>query len=368
MFIASVQVDGGQILLIDSGSSSGTLLDGRPISRHELQPGQVFRVGDTEFRFQLDSISNDSTIQTRQRPKPTGTAVPLARSLDQLVGQEFAHYRLDSIISGGHAGMVFKAFDTQKDRLAAVKVLAPDPSHSEEQKDRFVRAMQTMMPVRHPNIVRLYHAGKKGPYCWSAMEYVDGESMTDVIQRIGVEGMLDWREVFRVGVHIGRALQEAHERKIIHRNVTPESILRRHSDKVCLLGDLMLAKATEGTLSLQVTMPGQLVGDVAYMSPERTRDGASIDHRSDIYGLGATLYALLTGHPPFENDSLPDLIRMVRQDLPEDPKAFQLSINEQFRDAVMKMLAKHPGERYQTPIHLMKDFMRIGQFNKLDIG
>jgi serine/threonine-protein kinase len=178
--------------------------------------------------------------------------------------------------------------------------------------------------------------------------------------------MLDWREVWRVAVHIGRALAEAYSRKIIHRNVTPTNILRRHKDKVCLLGDLMLAKALEGTLAKQVTQPGQLVGDVPYMSPERTRDSDAVDCRSDIYGLGAMLYALMTGKPPFESSSLPELIRMVREAAPVEPKQYQLSINELFQDLVLKMISKKPEDRFETPRHLLRELDRIGKYNSLE--
>jgi serine/threonine protein kinase len=277
-----------------------------------------------------------------------------------------AHFRLDAILAAGESGMVFKAWDTEKDRVAAVKVLTPDPMRQDEQKERFVRAMRTMIDIRHPHIVPLQYAGKTGPYCWAAMEFVDGEDLTKVIQRIGVQGMLDWREAYRVAVHVGRALQEAYQRKIIHRNVTPANILRRHVDKVCLLGDLMLAKALEGSLARQVTQPGQLIGDVPYMSPERTRDQAEVDHRSDIYGLGATLYALLTGRPPFESHSLPDLVRRVRQEEPRQPRDYQLSINDKFQDVVLQMIAKRPEDRFQTPAELLKELDRIGRYNNLE--
>ena len=111
----------------------------------------------------------------------------------------------------------------------------------------------------------------------------------------------------------------------------------------------MLAKALDGTLAKQVTQPGQLIGDVPYMSPERTRDQAGVDHRSDLYGLGTTLYALLTGHPPFESKSLPDLVRLVREAPPRPPWEFQLSINELFQDVVLKLIAKRPEDRFQEP-------------------
>jgi serine/threonine protein kinase len=358
-----VQVDGGRTVLLDAGGA-GTLVRGDKIEQHELQPGDEFQVGGTTLRFQL----GDATDQATMAPAAGKAAVarPQSASLKDLVGQTLAHYRLDKIITAGNTGMVYLAHDTEKNRPAAVKVLAPDYTDDDEQRERFVRAMKTMLPMRHTNIVRLYHAGKTGPYCWAAMEYIDGESLTKVIDRIGIEGMLDWREVWRVAVHIGRALEFAFEQRIIHRNVTPTNILRRHADKVCLLGDLMLAKALEGTLAKQVTRPGQLVGDVPYMSPERTRDSGLADCRSDIYGLGATLYALLTGRPPFERDSLPELVRMVRENNPVPPKRYQLAVNDLFQDLILKMLAKRPEDRFQNPTVLLSELARIGNYHNLE--
>ncbi len=359
-----VQVDGDKTLLLDAGSTGGTLVDGRPVERHELQPGDIFQIGDSQFRYQLGGAVDEATLggqQAVRRSKPPPQIAPLK----QLVGQTFGPYRLDGIIAAGNSGMVFKATDTHTQEPAAVKVLTPDLAHQDEQRDRFVRAMKTMLDVRHPNIVRLRAAGKTGPYCWAAMEYVDGVSLLEVIDRIGIEGMLDWREVWRVAVHVTRGLQEANQHKIIHRNLTPANILRRHHDKVCLLGDLMLAKALEGTLAAQVTKPGQLIGDVPYMAPERTREGGRVDGRSDIYGLGATLYALLTGKPPFESDSLPELVRMVRDAEPVRPREFQMSVNDLFEDSVLRMLAKDPEERFQSAEHLLQELERIGRYNNL---
>ena len=101
------------------------------------------------------------------------------------------------------------------------------------------------------------------------------------------------------------------------------------------------------------------------MSPERTRADAEVDGRSDLYGLGSTCYALLTGKPPFESDSLPSLVQMVRNETPTDPKEHQLSINDAFRDVVMKLLEKDPAERFSDPGALLKDLDRIGMFNSL---
>ena len=359
-----VVVDACTITLLDNDSAGGTIMNGNQVSRQELDTGDTFSVGDTTMRYQLDANLPDDqpTIMPVASSEPTPQPAP---QLADLVGETFAHYRLDKILAKGNTGMIFKAQDTEHDRVVAVKILTPDPNHSDEQRDRFVRAMKTMLPIKHDHLVSLYHAGKTGPFCWAAMQYIDGESLTELISRMGIEGMLDWRETWRIGVQIGRALDAAYDQKIIHRNVTPTNIMRRHADRACLLADLMLAKALEGNFSQQNTAPGQLIGEVPYMAPERTRDSDPVDTRSDIYGLGATLYALMAGRPPFESSSLPELVRMVREDEPTPPKQFQLSIDEKFQDAVDRMLAKKPADRYQTPTELLRDLERIGRFNNL---
>lgn len=359
-------VENGQLRIMDQQSTGGTLVDSHKILDQLLSPGSVIQIGDSQLRYRLDAAGEHTTLGGNQPPLSKSAPSPKVAPVQDLEGHSLGPYLLEKILAAGNSGMVFRAKDKEHNRRVAVKVLTPDVAHSEEQKERFVRAMKTMLPIQHPHIVRLLHAGKSGPYCWAAMEYIDGESMTAVIDRIGIEGMLDWREAYRVAVHIGRALAEAHERKIIHRNVTPPNILRRHADRACLLGDLMLAKALEGTNARQITRPGQLIGEAPYMSPERTMEGAAVDGRSDLYGLGATLYALLTGKPPFESDSLPELIRLVRSAEPAPPKQYQLSIADMFQDVVLRMLAKRPEDRYQNPTALLADLERVGKYHSLE--
>lgn len=359
-----VEFRAGQPYLVDAGSTGGTYVGNQRIDEHPLKPGDVFQLGDTKIRFALESQDDETTLGAGFRnPPPTKSP-----KMKDLIGETLSDYRLDEIIAAGRSGVVFKGVDTVKDRPVAVKVLTPDLAREEEQKERFVRAMKTMLPIRHPNIVRLYNAGKKGPFCWAAMEYVDGESLTKVIERIGIQNMLDWKEVFRVAWQIGGALNTAYEHKIIHRNVTPANILRRHSDKACLLGDLMLAKGLEGTLAQQVTQPGQLVGELPYMSPERTQQDANVDCRSDLYGLGATLYALLAGRPPIEGTSLTELVSNVRKKIPVSPKTYQLSIHDKFSDLVLHLLEKRPEDRYLTPAGMLKDLEAIGRYNGIPMG
>jgi serine/threonine-protein kinase len=224
-----------------------------------------------------------------------------------------------------------------------------------------------MMPLRHPNLVSLFGAGKKGPYCYVAMEYVEGESLHQVIHRIGSAGMLDWRHAFRVAVHLARGLDFAHSHKVIHRNITPRNVLIRSTDRMTLLGDLMLARALEGTLAEQITKPGELLGDVRFMSPERTEGNDNIDHRSDLYSLGALLYALLTGQPPFEGYTIVETVLAIRQKKPELPKKYQLSVPTRFQDTVLTLLAKRPESRFETARDLLKDLAKIAKFHDVRV-
>ncbi len=359
-----IEVDEDKVVLADSGGKN-TLVRGTAVDEYTLQPGDEFQAGSTVFRFTIGDISDDETKRTTA--PVVGAAAKKTLALKDLVGQTLGNYRLDKIIAAGNSGYLFKATDTEKDRVAAVKVLSPDRTSTDEEKERFVRAMKTMLPIRHSNIVPLWNAGKSGPFCWAAMEFIDCESMTEVIHRIGIDGMIDWRDAWRVAVDIASALEEAFLQKVIHRNVTPANILRRKSDKVCLLGDLMLAKALEGSLAKQVTSPGRLLGELPYIPPERTRDGQIVDSRSDIYGLGATIYALIAGRPPFESDSTSELIKLIRDSDPVPPRKYQLSINEHFEALVLKMLAKRPSDRFETPTELLAELERIGKYQGMPL-
>jgi serine/threonine protein kinase len=352
--------DGDSVTVVCNGGSGGTLVNGKAVKQQALKVGDVLQVGDTQLRLQVGDLPLDVALAHAPTVPPPAPAKQPER-LESLSGQKLGHYDIGPVIGRGSSCLVFHATDTKDNRQVAFKVLLPEFSRDEEEMQRFVRAMKTVLPLRHPNLITCYAAGKTGPYCWLAMEYVAGENMKQVIERIGVAGMLDWRYAFKVAVHVARALQYAHGENILHRNVTPTNILLDTPTKVVKLGDLMLAKALEG--ATQITKPGELVGDIVYMSPERTRGIAKdIDARSDLYGLGATVYALLTGRPPFDGGTLAEKVTRIRQTEPERPKKYQLSIPDQFEGVVMKLLAKRPEDRYQTAAELLREVERVGKF------
>ncbi len=367
---AEVLLQGDQVTVIDNGGSGGVLVNGTAVKKQLLKLGDVVKIGDTQLRLQLADFPLKVAVELANRSAaPPPAAAPTAEKLADLAGKTLSHYQIGHVIGQGQTSMLFFANDTKnEDREVALKVLLPEFSKGEEEMQRFIRAMKTMLPLRHPNIVILYGAGKTGPYCWVAMEFVPGEPLTQTIKRLGVAGMLDWRNAHRVAVHIGRALAYAHGNDIIHRGVCPQNIMLQTADKIAKLGDLMLAKAMEGTMAQQITRPGELIGDVTFMSPERTRgDNDAIDGRSDIYGLGATVYALLTGRPPFEGSNLIERITKIRQVEPVKPTKFQLSIPHRLEQLVMSMLAKRPEDRPQTADKVVKELEMIGRMHDLKV-
>ncbi len=362
-----LEVSGGRPILTDAGGAGGTLVNGRRIERHELLASDEITIGNTRLRVYLPTVHEDRTViqhpaATTQKP----TALPL--EVGALTGAVLGRYEVGPALARGRSSMVFQARDTASGAAVALKVLLPDVAASEDDAQRFCRAMKMVLPLRHPNLVAVHDWGRDGPFLWSAVEFVEGESLRQVIQRIGTAGILDWRHALRVAVHVGRALDFAHGQGIVHRNVTPPNILVRTADRLTKLGDLMLAKALEGGDGAQITRRGELVGDLAYMAPERTRGTAVHEPRSDLYGLGATVYALLTGRPPCEGASVTETIRQIRDVEPPRPRTVQLSVPEAFDAVVMLLLAKRAEDRPRTAADLVAELEKIARGHGLAVG
>jgi serine/threonine protein kinase len=336
-----IEKRGEQIWVVDQGSSGGTLVNGRKVSAQQLKAGDIIRAGETQLRFV--PVGADSTVSAHAEPD----------RLEALAGTIWGRFQVGPLLARGSSGCVFKAQDTETGQTVALKVLFPELAKSEEEMQRFIRTMKTIMPLSHPNLIALLGAGRKGSNCWASMEYIEGESLAKLIERYGREGKLPWKYSLRVAVHIARALNYGYQHNIIHRNITPNNILVRTADQTSLLGDLMLAKALEGTLAEQITKPGQMIGELNYMSPERTRSATNVDCRSDLYSLGATLYVLLTGKLPHGGLTLAETLQHIRSAEPQKPSIYVPQIPPEFETAILKMLAKEPAKRFQTPAELI---------------
>jgi serine/threonine-protein kinase len=279
--------------------------------------------------------------------------VPAAlQQLQALAGSNLGRYHLLRVLGIGQIGVVFQARDTHDPpgarRTVALKVLKPEFARDERAMQRFVRGLMAGRSFSHPHLVTLYNAGQTPPYWWIALEYVEGESLAQTLQKRGVARHLDWQDVLRVGTDVGRALAFAHGQGVVHRNVLPQNILIGREDRRAKLGDLLLAKVVEGELGPEVTREGELVGNVYYLAPERTSGRPDLDGRSDLWSLGVTLYLALTGRLPFTGISLTEVVNKVRTAEPEPIRKYQPEVPDPLQHAVMRLLAKQPEDRFQT--------------------
>jgi serine/threonine protein kinase len=346
----------GEFQLVDLDSVSGTLVGGQKIQEHALKHGEEFQVGNTRMKLYSSAIGDTQKLEEAQK-----SAFHPAITIDEtvLTGKTLSHYELGPMLRRGRFGTVYKARDTRDGKEVAINVLHADFTRDEENLKRFMRVMKIAVEVRHPNLIALRGAGKQGETCWFVREYLEGETLVTLIERLGTGKRINWRYALSMGVQVARALEALHEKHIVHRNVSPESILIRKQDKVAKLGDMMLAKVLDGAEAKAPSRPGELVGHVAYMAPEQTRSDGEVDIRADIYSLGATLYTVLTGRPPFEGKTLVDTVTKIRQDDPIPPKRFQDSIPDELQDAVEKMLAKRPELRFQTAAQAARALERV---------
>lgn len=359
-----IKVDGDQVEVTCLESRPAIFINGKEITQEKLQLGDVLRVGNSHLRLQIDDGSDPQEAETEEEAAPEAPAVlphlPADR-LEELAHHTLGHFKLSTLIGKGHHGAVFRARDVKADRDVALKVLSPDFPKNDEEMQRFIKGLKVMLPLRHPHVVSLLGAGKTGPYTWIAMELLEAESLTQVLARVATIRKIDWRRAFHVAVHIGRALEFAHRHHIIHRNITAQNILWLGTEKVAKLGDLILAKALEGSLVRQVALRDKIQAELAFLAPEQTHSTGFVDGLTDIYSLGVAVYALLTGKLPFEGATQAELVAQIRDALPLKPKKYQPAIPDPLERVVLKMLAKHQVERYQTATELLADLQEFGE-------
>jgi len=367
----------GRVTLTDRGSRWGTLVNGQKVKQCDLRPGDQITVGETILTLEVEGDANRTTLARRSElTRPEGISLPsvplsdVEASVDQVVpddadsqpdlrvlqllqpndflGQTFHRYLVQQTIARTPNGIVFRAKEGPNGRPFALKMFQPSFFADGVAEQRFQRAARTMYGQRHPNIIELYNAGKKDGYCFTASQLVEGESAVDLIQRIGVAGMVDPSTVLQIAVDLCEALRFAESKDIVHRNIKPSNILIRDSDHAALLNDLILAKACTASGAEQLTQAGDVLGDISYMSPEQLGSGHPVDCRSDIYQLGATLYALLTGRPPFGGGTFADTIKEVLVAKPKPVQDWHMATPAQFDTVVLMMLEKNPADRIQT--------------------
>lgn len=262
-----------------------------------------------------------------------------------MIGQSIENYRIDELLGQGGMGAVYKALDTALDRVVALKVMNPMLATNKEFLSRFKSEARVLGRLQHPHIVNVYTFRHIDTHLFIVMEYVDGGTLSDLIDEKGAISVNEAMPLIRQSL---LALEAAHNANIIHRDIKPPNILLT-GDGVIKISDFGLAKIQEDSSATMVTRVGTTGGTLYYMPPEQSEALHKVDHRGDLYSLGMTLYQMLAGRVPFDRQSSAlSILRAVDEQRIPSPVTFNPNIPVEMADIIMKAIKKYPEERFQT--------------------
>lgn len=264
-------------------------------------------------------------------------------------------YKLLEQIGQGGMGVVYLAEHVKLHRQVALKILPQKSTKDKLALERFYREARAVAALDHPNIVRAYDVGEVDGVHYLAMEYVPGINLQTHIDK---KGPMPWRVAVGFISQACRGLQHAHERGMVHRDIKPGNLLvdRQGTLKILDLGLARCFRNDQDNLTAKFAQNEELTGSLDYMAPEVARGEQAIDIRSDIYSLGLTLYALVTGKPPYEGSPAQKLLYHQVKDLPLLHEV-QPDVPPELSTVVARMIAKNPSSRYPTPGHVLADLL-----------
>ena len=272
--------------------------------------------------------------------------------MDKYIGKRLdGRYEIHELIGVGGMANVYRCTDTLDDREVAVKILKDEFLNNEEFIRRFKNESKAIAMLSHPNIVKVYDVSFGDMIQYIVMEYIDGITLKEYI---GQQGVLDWREALHLTTQILKALQHAHNKGVVHRDIKPHNIMLLQ-DGTIKVTDFGIARLTDNHTK---TMTEQAIGSVHYIAPEQAR-GSSTDGKSDIYSVGVMLYEMITGKLPFDADSAVSVALMQLQSTPVMPREINPGIPLGLEQITMHAMQKNPSERYQTALDMLGDLERF---------
>ena len=268
--------------------------------------------------------------------------------MDNYTGKRLdARYEIQEVIGVGGMAVVYKAYDSIDDRIVAVKILKEEYLANEEFRRRFKNESKAIAVLSHPNIVKVYNVSYGDRLQYIVMEYVEGITLKEYIEQ---QGKLGIKETVHFTMQILRALQHAHDKGIVHRDIKPQNIMLLSNGNIKVT-DFGIARFSYSDTK---TMTDSAIGSVHYISPEQAR-GDTTDARADIYSVGVVLYEMLTGQLPFQSDNSVSVALMQLQNDPKLPRELNGSIPVGLEQIVMHAMQKNTKNRYQSAAEMLLD-------------
>ncbi len=268
--------------------------------------------------------------------------------MDRYIGKKLdGRYEIKEIIGVGGMANVYKAYDSIDDRVVAVKILRDEHMENDELLRRFRNESKAIAVLSHPNIVKVYDVSFNEDIQYIVMEHIDGITLKEYIEQ---QKVLRWKEAVHFTVQILRALQHAHDKGIVHRDIKPQNImlLEDGTIKVADFGIARFARASQHTVT------DKAIGSVHYISPEQAK-GELSDEKSDIYSIGVMLYEMTTGTLPFDAESPVSVALKQIQSQAKRPRVLNPDIPEGLEDITIRAMQKDPARRYQSAAEMLRD-------------
>ena len=306
-----------------------------------------------KLRSEIETVQSEETVLAGRRDEQDEPRRPRESfdpsEIDFLLPPEepdeigrLGGYRVLEVLGVGGMGVVFLAEDPRLKRPVALKAMKPAVAASNSAKERFLKEAEATAAIEHDHIVTIYQVGEDRGIPFIAMRYLRGESLQARLDR---EHRLDQREVVRLGRQIALGLAAAHERGLVHRDVKPDNIWLDSKQGRVKIVDFGLVRSTSQDAGL--TQSGMVVGTPKYMAPEQA-EGASVDHRCDLFSLGSVLYHLASGKPPFEGPNITSTLLAVAQANPTPIATRCPQLHSELSALIMRLLSKDPAERPQS--------------------
>lgn len=324
-----IRRDGKLYSLVDLGSRNGTHLNDKKVSERQLAFGDRIRIGEAEYKF----VKEPGDVELKDL---------------------LSKYEVQEKIGEGGMGIVYKANQKSMNRIVALKILSPKYSAKQRFVDQFIKEARAAGALNHPNIIQVHDVGTENDIHYFSMEFVEGATCMQVLREQGPFKVGEALEIIR---QTAKALEYAHGQRLIHQDIKPDNIMIGQNNQV-KLADLGISKTFDEVESEEG--PKRVMGTPHYMAPEAAL-GKKIDHRVDIYALGATLYHLLTGKTPYNGTSATEVLKAhvmdplpaiedINPDVPQDVCAL-----------VERMVAKKADDRYQTAAEIVEEVVRLQQ-------